>query len=425
MSGPGRSVTRRSLHPGLDLLLDKLHRRESLDAAELADLQGHLALLHGRGSGCDEPDGRAAPVRPATARHRGYATAEGTRRYGARLRDGTRFFRRCASGLTVGSVGIGTYRGAMNAAADDAYAEAVQSALSGGINLVDTSLNYRHGRSERSVARGLDRFLALGGTRDEVVLCTKGGYLVPGAFDRSGLDAATVVDGVHCIAPAFLADQLERSLRNLNVDTVDVYYVHNPEVQLAAVSPAELMTRLRDAFVVLEQAAADGRIRYYGTATWSGYRDGTISLAAVEALARQVAGEEHRFRFVQLPVNLGMQEALWPRDGGRGVLATAAERGVTVVASASLMQARLAHALPPSVRQPLDGLDTDAQRALQFARSAPGVTSALVGMSDVAHVRENLALATVAPMTPPEHARLAAATNADRPDRHPTDTNGP
>ena len=40
----------------------------------------------------------------------------------------------------------------------------------------------------------------------------------------------------------------------------------------------------------------------------------------------------------------------------------------------------------------LEGLDTDAQRALQFVRSTPGVAVALVGMKTVAHVEENLAL---------------------------------
>ena len=52
------------------------------------------------------------------------------------------------------------------------------------------------------------------------------------------------------------------------------------------------------------------------------------------------------------------------------------------------------------------GFSTDAQRALQFARSAPGVTTALVGMSNPSHVVENLALAAQDPAPPEAYQRL-------------------
>jgi predicted aldo/keto reductase-like oxidoreductase len=74
----------------------------------------------------------------------------------------------------------------------------------------------------------------------------------------------------------------------------------------------------------------------------------------------------------------------------------AADRlGITVMCSASLSQARLSQNLPPFVGQALKGLSTDAQRAIQFVRSTPGVTTALVGMSRRAHVDENMAVANV------------------------------
>ena len=48
--------------------------------------------------------------------------------------------------------------------------------------------------------------------------------------------------------------------------------------------------------------------------------------------------------------------------------------------------------MPEAIRDALGSLATDAQAGIQFVRSAPGVTTALVGMSNVAHVEENLAL---------------------------------
>jgi aryl-alcohol dehydrogenase-like predicted oxidoreductase len=51
-------------------------------------------------------------------------------------------------------------------------------------------------------------------------------------------------------------------------------------------------------------------------------------------------------------------------------------------------------------------LQDDAQRALQFVRSTPGITTALVGMSRVEHVHANLSLAGVAPASKNEFAQL-------------------
>jgi aryl-alcohol dehydrogenase-like predicted oxidoreductase len=66
----------------------------------------------------------------------------------------------------------------------------------------------------------------------------------------------------------------------------------------------------------------------------------------------------------------------------------------------------VARNLPQEVREPLGGLATDAQTAIQFVRSTPGITTALVGMSRVAHVEENLQLARIAPVLSEDYQRL-------------------
>ena len=120
-------------------------------------------------------------------------------------------------------------------------------------------------------------------------------------------------------------------------------------------------------------------------------------------IAREVGGEGHGFRFIQLPFNLGMPEALTLRNqevDGRemSTLEAAAQLGVTVISSASIFQGRLAHSLPEDLREALGSLPTDAQAAIQFVRSAPGVSTALVGMSTTQHVEENLKLVDVEPL---------------------------
>jgi predicted aldo/keto reductase-like oxidoreductase len=79
-------------------------------------------------------------------------------------------------------------------------------------------------------------------------------------------------------------------------------------------------------------------------------------------------------------------------------LETATGLGITAVASATLLQTRLLASLPDELSGRFPGCETNAQRAIQFTRSTPGVSVALVGMSRAAHVAENLAIAKVRPM---------------------------
>ncbi len=327
-----------------------------------------------------------------------FATAEGTARYAARFPDHRCFFRE-AQGLTVSSLGLGTYLGEPDEQTDRDYVEAARAAFDSGINFFDTSINYRHRQSERALGEAL-----AGGPRGEFVASTKAGFLTPGAVPTF-LTAADVVGGMHCMAPAFLADQAARSRANLRLDAIDVFYLHNPETQLAHVPRPEFDRRLRAAFVRLEQLVAEGRIRFYGAATWDGFRrPDQLDLAAAAALAREVGGPGHHFRFIQLPFNLGMVEAFTGRP--ESVLEVAAREGITVVASASLLQGRVIGRMPEAVAALLPGLSSDAQRALQFTRSTPGIAVALAGMRRAAHVLDNVGLAAVPPATPEQYLRF-------------------
>jgi aryl-alcohol dehydrogenase-like predicted oxidoreductase len=84
------------------------------------------------------------------------------------------------------------------------------------------------------------------------------------------------------------------------------------------------------------------------------------------------------------------------------VLQAASRLGIVAVASASLLQTRIL----PNVPDVIAGLDTAAQRAIQFTRSTPGISVALVGMSSREHVIENVGVAQVPPLTPDQYMRL-------------------
>jgi len=328
------------------------------------------------------------------------ATAEGTARYADRhadFRDAD--FYRTAFDLRVSSLGIGTYLGKSDEASDRAYTSALIAAGERGINFFDAAINYRDQRSERCIGAALRRL-----ERDEMVVCTKAGFLTPGAIPSS-LRPDDVVGGTHSMAPHFLADQIERSRANLGVDSIDVFYLHNPETQLGRVTPAEFEKRIRSAFALLERQADEQKIRWYGAATWDGFRKpGALNLERMAEIATEEGGPNHRFRFIQLPFNLAMVEAYG--NGGESVLKRAAWLGITVVASATLMQGRVLGYMPDEAAALLPGLETDAQRAIQFTRSTPGIAVALVGMGQPKHVEENLGVARARPATLAEYQRL-------------------
>jgi aryl-alcohol dehydrogenase-like predicted oxidoreductase len=367
----------------------------------------------------------------------GFATPEGTARYRDRfpqLRDAGHFRRAAgvpgAGELWLSSIGLGTYLGEPTEAFDAGYTAAAQAALAGGINLLDTAINYRHQRSERNLGAALERLTAASELqRDEVVVCTKAGFLSfdgempadPRAYfmkeyvEPGLVDPKEVAGGMHCMAPRYLADQIERSRKNLGLETIDVFYVHNPESQLDHVAPTLFRQRLKDAFLALEEAVAAGKIRWYGTATWNAYRvpagqRGSMPLAAVVDVAQEAGGDQHHFRFIQLPFNLGMPEAYafanqHLEEQAHSPLEVAARSGVAVVGSATLHQGQLAEGLPEFIGQRL-GMLNDAENAIQFARSAPGLVTALIGMSRPEHVAANLKVAAKPPTPRAEWEKL-------------------
>ncbi len=364
----------------------------------------------------------------------GYATPEGTRRYRDRMISAKvahpEHFRQGLGGLALSSVGLGTYLGGYDAKTDALYLAAVKQAVISGCNVFDSAINYRAQRSERVIGQAVRELIDNRVVqRDEVLVATKGGFIPfdgepPGDMDAyvqktfvmpGIIQTSDVVADCHCMTPAYLRDQLDRSLANLGLACLDLYYLHNPETQLDQVPPDQFMARMRAAFETLEEAVAQGKLRYYGTATWNGYRTrpgnrGHLSLETLVTLAQEVGGKDHHLKVLQAPYNLGMLEAIAEQTqtvNGASVTLLEAARAldVYVMGSAAVLQGQLTRGLPNDLRQGL-GEGTDAQVAIQFVRSTPGLGTALVGMKQADHVRENLTIASRAPASPEQFSRL-------------------
>jgi aryl-alcohol dehydrogenase-like predicted oxidoreductase len=352
------------------------------------------------------------------------ATPEGTRRFAER-QPATRQsnYRQASDGLWLSTLGHGTYLGEPDDATDDAYRAAFTESLARGCNVFDCAINYRHQRSERTLGDWLREQFTTGSlARDEVVIATKGGF-VP--YDNTPPDDPRVyayeqyiktgyakahefaARYQHCMAPAYLEQMIALSRANLGVSCIDIYYLHNPETQSIALSAQTFRTRLLDAFETLELAVERGEIASYGLATWTAFRalpdsPDYLSLTEMVSLATEVGGQNHNLRYVQLPYNLFMTEAYAFENQQLGeafmsAIEVASELGLTVMVSAPLMQGRLAVIDSPKITAAFPDLQSKVQRALQFVRSTSGVCTALIGMKDVAHVAENLALADMPP----------------------------
>ncbi|HEX5411109.1 MAG TPA: aldo/keto reductase [Terriglobia bacterium] len=361
---------------------------------------------------------------------RGYATSEGTARYRQQHADRLPGHYRQSRGLWLSSIGLGTYLGDPTDEVDNRYGQTIALAVPAGINVFDTAVNYRHMHSERAVGRAISELISSGAAqRDEILLATKGGFLGydgaepadPSAYFqarlvRTGLvKPEEIVAGCHTLSPRYLDHQIDVSRGNLGVEAIDLYYLHNPETQLQEVSSEEFLRRLRKAIAGLEQAVADDRIRMYGAATWNGFRvqdsQEAISLEEILLVAQEVGGQNHHFGAIQLPFNIAMPEALTantqPSNERRApLLQVAREHGLMVFSSATLLQSHLARGLPAGFEQWTPGLATDAQRAIQFVRSTPGITCALVGMSSSEHLEENIATASRPPLSLDEYRKI-------------------
>lgn len=350
----------------------------------------------------------------------GHATPEGTLGFAAGSGIPASNFKKFR-GLALSNVGVGTYLGEADAATDGLVESAVRQSVLSGVNVIDTAINYRSQKAERSVGRAVSGLVAEGKiSRQQVFVCTKNGYVTNDAdapqdfweyvkeqfTSRGIIGQGDISSGYHCMAVPYLSDQLERSLENLGMDCIDLMYLHNAvEGQIKDMSRPQFLECLSKAFELYERKRGEGKIRFYGMATWECFRvprdnPQYLSLQDAVGMAEQIAGDGHGFRFVQLPFNMYYDQALLKKyqtlDGNDvSVLECAQGLGVGVFTSVPFMQGRL---LQPGAMPEFEGMGP-ALRALQFIRSTPGVLAPLAGHKSPKHVAENLEIMGVPPLS--------------------------
>lgn len=317
----------------------------------------------------------------------------------------------------VSNLGIGTYK--PEAYKEEnytfSYKDAVKKAVKMGCNHIDTAANYRYTKSEQEIGEALGELFEEGIKREELVLATKGGFLplcypfpenpyhwISDNIVKSGLaKEEDIVIDEHCMTADFVEWSFEESLRRLGVDGIDIFYVHNPEFELGIVAYEKLIDKFGKISKMLEGKRKDGKLGRYGVASWNGFLNDPSNMEYLSLYDFVAASKVHGdgFGFVQMPYNPakphGYIFANQKIDGEFLPAFYAAQKlGVNVVTSSSLLQMNIfKKAFSAQFRDICElSLASDLQRALQFARSNPLVSSALVGVSSEEHAEHDFTI---------------------------------
>ena len=350
----------------------------------------------------------------------GYASSEGTTEFIKNQKDVNQENFRKIHGLSLSNVGVGTYLGNPDESTDKLVKNAVKESIIAGINVIDTAINYRSQKAERSVGHAILELINEGKiNRNQIFISSKNGYVTNDGdikedfwqyvnreyVSKGIIQANDISSGYHCMSIPYLEKQLETSRKNLGLECIDLVYLHNAvEGQFKDVSREEFIKKLRLAFEFYETKRKEGKIRYYGMATWECFRvekdnPQFLELSEVVTLAKEVGGKEHGFGFIQLPYNLYLDQALMIKnqtfDGKTDtILKSAKHYNIGVFTSVPLMQAKL---LSPGA-MPEFGELKPSLRALQFTRSTPGILAPLVGHKLEQHVQENIEIMKIKPI---------------------------
>ena len=354
----------------------------------------------------------------------GFATPEGTKNFTTKNNSIPEKNFNIFQDLNLSNVGIGTYLGNPDSDTDNIVKNAVKKSVLAGMNVIDTAINYRAQKAERSVGQAISELVNENKiSRDEIFISTKNGYVtndgdiqedlmqyVMRELGKPGIvKEGDISSGYHCMTIPYLEDQLNRSLKNLQLECIDLIYLHNAVEGNLEMPKETFLQKLKDVFEFYEQKRKDGKIRFYGMATWDCFRVAEdhkmfLSLEKVIEIAKSVGGNDHGFRFIQLPYNLHFDQAFMQKnqlvDGkSASILDSAKQLNVGVFTSVPLMQGKL---LDWAKDKPAFSAVSPSVGLLQFIRSTPGVLAPLVGQKSDEHVTENLEVLKIPPFSEEE-----------------------
>jgi aryl-alcohol dehydrogenase-like predicted oxidoreductase len=374
----------------------------------------------------------------------GFATPKGTTKYmdSALKKGASRSHFKNVENLKLSSVGMGTYLGNLSAQDDaDLEKSLCYSVKEGGINVIDSSINYRSMLSEKCIGRAINSLIEEEVIdRESVFICTKNGY-VTNDGDLSKVDIDTYLQlmflnnniisrsdlspSYHIMNPNYISKCIDKSLCNMGINTIDLIYIHNSfESWYNIVDRSTYHEMLSRVFQLYEDFRQKGKINFYGMATWNCFTSkenskGYLSLKEVVNIANDVGGRNNGFKFVQLPFNMYLNEPYTFRNqptdtSSKATLLEAAQKyGIHVFTSVPLYQGKLLQS--ELNRSPLDNLPAMSLKLLQFVRSTPGITAPLIGQKKTSHTKENTLISKYPPLNEDEYNTMTSLLSKSDP----------
>ena len=361
---------------------------------------------------------------------KGFASSEGTKKFRDNaIKKGKSYLHfKEFDDLILSSIGMGTYLGDLSKEDDIDIENALyESVKSHAINVIDSAINYRAMKSEKSIGRSITRLVNDGIiSRDEIFVGTKNGYItndgdypmldvweyIQRMYISTGIiKAEDISSGYNVLNPAYIEKCIERSRFNLKLDTIDLVYIHNAfESWNQDVSKNKFFDMLSKVFEVYEKFRSKNKIRYYGMATWTCFRVGEenkeyLSLDEVYNIAKSIGGVDHGFRFIQIPYNLAYSEALFLKNQNVGnekkltILEAAKRLKIGVFSSVPLLQGKLIQTKIPDYSE---GLTDPIMKLLQIIRSSPSIIAPLIGQKKMDHVNKNNKISEIPPLSEEE-----------------------
>ncbi|AXX93197.1 aldo/keto reductase [Malaciobacter molluscorum LMG 25693] len=354
-----------------------------------------------------------------------YATAQSTLNYAKKFSHYQDFYIK-HNDLIFSKLGLGTFNKEPYKEENYVfhYIEGVKEAIRNGINLIDTASNYRYGQSEKEIAIAIKELINDGEiSREELIVCSKAGFIQldypfpknPYTWIEDNIISkklATREDielDQHCMTPAFLEWSCKKSLNNLQLDSIDIYFLHNPEMQLISLGYKKFLKKIEKVFERFEKMVNSGQIKYYGVAVWNALINDEnskehINLEDLVKIAVKIAGRDHKFKYIQTPFNLAktsiytIPTQIVTKE--RCTVVQAAHRlGLGLISSSSLLQMNLfKRSFKSEIGYLLDSkmvLENDIQLALQFVRSTPGIISSLFASKVPVHIKSNLEITKI------------------------------
>lgn len=304
----------------------------------------------------------------------------------------------------LSKIGLGTYPGSFSDEDSKQYIGAITFAVQNGITSIDTAINYRGMRSERDVGNAVSALISSGRVqREEIIIASKAGLLfgdvISGQNPMKYLQDVCEPKGIQLsdfcqyeglyqtLNPDFFEIALQISLHNLAVDTIDVHYIHIPEITRAELTQQEFYEKIAKLFAWYEDKVTEGKIRYYGLALelcalepkeekWY------INVEKADHIAREISNGNSHFKYIQIPYNIQYPYAATVRNqsykGENCSLVDAAHRmGLKVIGSKPLCGGK--------------GFEeATLQEMISFALN--GVDAINVGSKNRAHIQEILDL---------------------------------